>query len=119
MATAERIEQIARGLSAAAILLSALELDLFTELGKGPRSYRQLRRALGLREPAASDFLDALVALNLVGREGSERDAIYVNTRESGQFLDRNSPAYIGAQLSAANARFAPVWNSLTESLRA
>jgi hypothetical protein len=47
MSTPERIEQIARGLSAAAILLSALELDLFTELGKGPRSYRQLRRALG------------------------------------------------------------------------
>lgn len=119
MATSERIVQIARGMSAGAILLSALEIDLFTELGKGPRSYGQLRRALGLGEPAAADFLDALVALNLVGREGSGRDAIYVNTREGSQFLDRNSPAYIGAQLSAANARFAAVWESLTESLRA
>ena len=119
MTTSERIVQIARGMSAAATLLSALELDLFTELGKGPRTYRQLRRALGLREPAASDFLDALVALNLLGREGSARDAIYVNTRESGQFLDRNSPDYIGAQLSVTNARFAPVWKSLTASLRA
>jgi Dimerisation domain len=118
MTTPERIEQIARGLSAAAIMLSALELELFTELGKGPRSYRQLQRALGLREPCAAEFLDALVALNLIGREGSARDAIYVNTRESGQYLDRNSAAYIGAQLSAANARFAPVWKSLTASLR-
>ena len=117
--TPERIVQIARGLSAAATLLSALELDLFTELGKGPRSHRQLRRALSLREPAASDLLDALVVLNLIGREGSAGDAIYVNTRESGQFLDRNSPAYIGGQLSAANARFAPVWKTLTESVRA
>lgn len=116
--TSERIVQIADGMSAAAILLSALEIELFTELGKGPRSYRQLRRALGLREPDATDFLDALVALRLVGREGGGRDAVYVNTRESGQFLDRNSPAYIGAQLSDANARFAPVWKSLTESLR-
>src|ERR1700752_2703043 len=118
MSTPERIEQIARGLSAAAILLSALELELFTELGKGPRSYRQLRRALRLRGPGGADFLDALVALNMLGREGSGRGAVYVNTRDSGQFLDRNSPAYIGAQLSAANARFAPVWKSLTESLR-
>jgi len=118
MSTSERIVQIARGLSAAAILLSALELGLFTELGKGPRSYRQLRRALRLSEPGAADFLDALVALNLLGREGIDRDAVYVNTRESGEFLDRNSPEYIGAQLSAANARFATVWKSLTESLR-
>lgn len=118
MSTPERIEQIAGGLSAAAILLSALELELFTELGKGPRSYRQLQRALRLSEAGASDFLDALVALNLLGREGSESEAVYVNTRESGQFLDRNSPTYIGAQLSAANARFASVWKSLTQSLR-
>jgi hypothetical protein len=118
MSTPERIEQIAGGLSAAAILLSALELELFTELGKGPRSYRQLQRALRLSKAGASDFLDALVALNLLGREGSESEAVYVNTRESGQFLDRNSPTYIGAQLSAANARFAPVWKSLTQSLR-
>jgi DNA-binding MarR family transcriptional regulator len=94
--TPERIEQIAGGLSAAATLLTAIELELFTELGKGPRSYLQLRRALGLREPAASELLDALVALSLIGREGSAGDAIYINTRESGQFLDRNSPAYIG-----------------------
>jgi hypothetical protein len=119
MVTSERILQIAGGLSAAAVLLSALDLELFTELGKGPRSYRQLRRKLGLREPAASDFLDALVALHLVGREGTAEEAIYVNTRESSQFLDRNSPAYIGAQLSAANARLVPVWKSLTEALRA
>lgn len=108
MVTSERIVAIARGLSAAAVLLRALEIGVFTELGKGPRSYRQLRRALGLREPAASELLDALVALNLIGREGSERDAIYVNTRESGQFLDRNSPGYIGAQLG----------KSLTATLR-
>jgi hypothetical protein len=118
MSTPERIEQIAHGFSAAAILMSALELELFTELGKGPRSYRQLRQALLLSEEVALDFLDALVAMNLLGREGSERDAVYVNTRESGQFLDRNSPAYIGARLLAANTRFAPVWKSLTQSLR-
>jgi hypothetical protein len=118
MPTPERIEQIARGLSDAAVLLSAVELELFTELGKGPRSYRQLRHALGLSEAAASDFLDALVAMNLLGREGSAGDAVYVNTRESSHFLDRNSPAYIGERLTAANARFAPVWKSLTQSLR-
>ncbi|HKU14262.1 MAG TPA: methyltransferase dimerization domain-containing protein [Steroidobacteraceae bacterium] len=117
--TPERIVLMARGLSAAATLLAALEIELFTELGKGPRSYRQLRRSLGLREPAAADFLDALVALYLIGREGSAADAIYINTRESGQFLDRNSPAYIGEQLHAANARFAPVWKTLTAALRA
>jgi hypothetical protein len=119
MLTPERILRIAEGLRASELLFSALELGLFTELARGPRSIAQLGRALGVDERAAPDFLDALVALGLVSRDGSGRDAIYVNTREASHFLDRRSPAYIGAQLAAANARFAPLWKSLTDELRA
>lgn len=119
MLSPERILQIAGGLRASEILFSGLELGLFTELAKGPRSLRQLRQALGVDERAAADFLDAIVALGLVGREGSGREAIYVNTREAGHFLDSKSAAYIGAQLIEANARFAPLWKRLTDELRA
>lgn len=119
MLTSERIVQIAGGFAAAEVLMAALELGLFTELGKGPRSYRQLQRVLGLDERAAPDFLDALVALRLIDRDGSTREAIYVNTRESDLFLDSNSPAYIGGQLRAANARFASLWTARARSLKA
>jgi hypothetical protein len=119
MLSSDRIYDIAGGFRASEILLSALELGLFTELAKGPRSCGQLLRTLGLDERVARDFLDMLVALDLLRREGAGSDAIYVNSRESDHFLDCNSPAYIGAELGAANLRLAPLWKELAASLRA
>lgn len=119
MLAPERIRAIVGGIRAAETLFAALELGVFTELGKGPRSPRQLQRALGLREQAVGDFLESLVMLGLLARDGSGHDAIYVNTREAARFLDSNSPAYIGVELRAANARFAPLWQARADELRA
>lgn len=96
MLSPEHILRTGFGFTASNALLSALGLGLFTELGKGPRSGSQLRRALGLGERLAPDLLDALVALGLLEREGDDAGAVYMNTRESGHFLDRNSPGYLG-----------------------
>ena len=104
MLSAERILEIGSGFLGSEILLTALELGVFTELGKGPRSCSQLQRTLCLDEDKAPGFFDSLVALGLLGREGSGVESIYINTRESSHFLDSSSPAYIGAQLSAASA---------------
>lgn len=114
----DRILRVGLGFWAAKTLLSAVELGLFTELGKGPRSGHQLRRALALSGRALPDLPDALVALGFLEREGNDADAVYVNTRESAHFLDRNSPAYIGALLEIANARLYGAWGGLTEALR-
>ncbi len=114
----DRILRVGLGFWAAKTLLSAVELGLFTELGKGPRSGPQLRRALALGGRALPDLPDALVALGFLEREGDDADAVYVNTRESAHFLDRNSPAYIGALLEIANARLYGPWGGLTEALR-
>jgi hypothetical protein len=119
MITPERILAIVGGIRAAENLFAALELGVFTELGKGPRSLRQLLRTLGLDERAAKGLLDELVTVGLLGRDGSGRAAIYLNTRETACFLDGNSPAYIGIQLRAANARFAPLWLERAAELRA
>lgn len=96
MLSPEHILRTGFGFAASNALLSAVELGLFTELGKGPRSGGQLRRALGLSERLTPDLLDALVALGLLEREGDDAGAVYMNTRESGHFLDRNSPGYLG-----------------------
>lgn len=114
----ERILQLEQGFCAAQALVSAIELGLFTELGKGPRSARQLRRALGLSERATPDLPDALVALGLLEREGDDADAVYINTRESSHFLDRRSAAYIGQDLSLAHARALSQWGRLGDALR-
>jgi hypothetical protein len=60
-------------------LLSAIELGLFSELAAGPRDGGDLAAALGLHPRAARDFLDALVALGMLSREGDS----YANTLEA------------------------------------
>jgi hypothetical protein len=42
----------------------------------------------------------------------------YSNTAETGLFLDRMKPSYVGGILEMANARLYPFWGHLTEALR-
>ncbi|MBL8270659.1 MAG: hypothetical protein JNL55_29930 [Steroidobacter sp.] len=105
MLSPEHILQTGFGFRASQTLLSAVELGLFTELGKGPRSHRQLRRTLGLSPRAIGKLLEPLVALGLLEREGDDIGAVYVNSRESGHFLNRNSPGYLGDLLLQSTHR--------------
>jgi hypothetical protein len=95
-------------------VLSAVELGLFTELGRGPLRAEVLIGRLGLNGRGARDFLDALVALGMLKREGET----YANTPATGLFLDRGKLSYIGGLLEMANARLYPFWGSLTTALR-
>ena len=118
MLLADRIFEVASAFEASEVLMAAIELGLFTELGKGPRSVEQLRRTLGLDERATEDFLDVLVTVDLLRREGEGQSAIYVNSRESAYFLDGTSPSYIGNQLRIENQRLGPLWKARIDSLR-
>lgn len=84
-ATPANIFNLGVGFWASKTLLSAVELGLFTELAKGRANLRTLSQRLGLHDRSARDFLDALVALNLLERQ----DGIYSNTKETDLFLDR------------------------------
>jgi hypothetical protein len=95
-------------------LLSAVELGVFTQLGLGPLQAKVLIERLGLHPRSARDFLDALVALGMLRRDG---DA-YANTPTTAHFLDRGKPSYVGGLLEMANARLYPFWGDLTEALK-
>lgn len=110
----EKLLQLGMGFWGSKALLSAVELDLFTILGNGPRNATQLIEELQLHPRSALDFLDALVALDMLDRD----DGLYRNTAETGAFLDRAKPAFIGGLLLMANNRLYPFWGSLTEALR-
>jgi O-methyltransferase domain/Dimerisation domain len=112
--TPERILQTGLAFWGSKVLLSAIEVGLFTELGKGAERFEPLRGRLGLHPRSARDFLDALVALGFLERTG---DA-YSNTIETDLFLDRRKPSYIGGFLEMANDRLYPFWGGLTEGLR-
>ena len=102
----------------AKVLLSAIELGLFTRLGATSMTGRELQSALRLHPRANPDFFDTLVALRFLDRDGDGPEARYRNTGETSLFLDRRSPQFMGGFLEMANARLYPFWGDLTEGLR-
>lgn len=112
--TPDAIMQLGMGFWGSRTLLSAIELGLFTELAEGSLHRDALVRRLGLHPRSARDFLDALVALGMLERDGDR----YANTAQTGLFLDRNKPGDVGGMLEMAGKRLYPFWGSLTEALR-
>ena len=110
----DQILQVGLGFWASKVLLSAVELELFTELAKHPETLEELSARLALHPRGARDFLDALVALNFLER----RDGAYYNTPSTDLFLDKRKSSYIGGILEMANHRLYPFWGNLTEALR-
>src|SRR5688572_22475176 len=93
--TPEKILQTGLAFWPAKTLLSAIELGVFTELAQGPETFEALSARVGLHPRSARDFLDTLVALGFLVRTGNR----YANTLESGLFLDRSKPSYVGGIL--------------------
>ena len=112
--TPDQIMQVGLGFWASKTLLSAVEMELFTELARHPESGETLRDRLGLHPRSSRDFLDALVALGFLERG----DGVYRNTPSTDLFLDKRKPSYIGGILEMANHRLYRFWGGLTEALR-
>src|SRR5258705_3346404 len=112
--TPEHIMQVGLGFRGSKTLLSAVELELFTELAKGPRTAPELQARLGLHQRSALDFLDALVSLGFLERN----DGVYRNTPAVDLFLDKAKPSYVGGLLEMANMHLFGFWNGLTQALR-
>jgi hypothetical protein len=110
----DRILQVGLGFWASKALLSAVEMELFTELAKHPEDLETLQARLNLHPRSARDFLDALVSLKFLER----RDGRYYNTPSTEFFLDKRKSSYIGGILEMANSRLYPFWSGLTTALR-
>jgi O-methyltransferase domain/Dimerisation domain len=100
------------------VLLTAVELGLFTKLGDRQLAGTELGAELKLHPRANADFFDALVAMKFLARDGDGPAAKYFNTPEGALFLDEKSPRYIGGILVMLNARLFKFWNDLPEALR-
>ena len=110
----DHILQLGLSFWASKTLLSAVEMEVFTELAKHPEDLETLTGRLGLHPRSSRDFLDALVALGFLER----RDGIYSNTPSTDLFLDKHKPSYIGGMLEMANRRLFKHWGQLTTALR-
>jgi hypothetical protein len=100
------------------VLLTAVTFDLFTTLGQKRLKAAEIGEALRLHPRGIVDFLDALVAMNFLERDGDGSEAKYFNTPATALYLDRQSPRYIGGILEMLNSRLFKYWNALPEALR-
>jgi hypothetical protein len=112
------IMQVGSGFWASKTLLSAVELQLFTHLGAESMTGEEIGERAGLHQRGIYDFLDTLVALRFLERDGDGAAGRYRNTAETASFLDQRSPTYIGGILEMFNARLYQFWAGLTEALR-
>lgn len=112
--TPEQILQVGLGFWASKTLLSAVELELFTELARHPLPLAELQSRLGLHPRSARDFFDALVSMGFLEREGQT----YRNAPATDLYLDKHKSTYVGGVLEMCNHRLYPFWAHLTEALR-
>lgn len=113
----DRLLNLGAAFSASRVLLSAIELDLFSLLTE-PHTAEQLRVALHLHARSVPDFPDTLVALGILNRKGSGSDALYSNTPEAQLFLAKSSPAYMAGILELCATTLYEMWGHLTTVLK-
>ncbi len=113
-----QIMQVGMGFWASKAVLSAVELELFTQLDSESMTGEEIGRRLELHPRAIYDFLDTLVALRFLQRDGDGREGRYRNTPETATFLDKRSQAYIGGILEMFNERLYRFWGDLTVALQ-
>jgi len=113
------IMQVGMGFWASKVLLSAVRLKLFTFLGQGGKRTTDIKEHLQLQTSTrhVCDWLDALVSLGFLQRDGLMENATYSNTPATAMFLDRTRPTYMGGILEMANNRLYRFWGDLDDAL--
>jgi hypothetical protein len=112
------IMQTATAFWASKVLLTAVELDLFTVLGDGKMTAVNLGKKLGLHPRGTYDFFDALVALKFLDRDGNGAEGTYKCTPQTAAFLNKKSHSYIGGLPEMLNSRLFGFWNNLGSALK-
>jgi len=74
------------------VIKGAIELDIFSAIGKGHQTPEAIAQACGVSERGARILCDYLAVMGFLTKE----DVRYSLTRDSAVFLDRRSPAYLG-----------------------
>ena len=108
----DSLGQIARGFQASRVLLTAVELDLFTAVGSGSTAAEVAVR-LSADTRAVEMLLNALVALGLLTKEG----ATFRNSPDSARYLSDHSPD--SHRLATMHSvRMWDSWSTMTQCVR-
>lgn len=113
-----RIMEIGMGFWPSKVLLSATNFGVFTLLADGGLPGREIGAKLSIHPRGLYDFLDTLVALGLLTRDGIKDTSVYHNSGDADLFLDKKKPTYMGGLLEMCNNRLYRFWSDLDEGLK-
>lgn len=91
--TPERIFQALNAYQLTAVLKAAIELGVFTTIGEGADTPAAIASKCGVAERGTRILCDYLVVHGFLAKSGNH----YALGADAAMFLDRHSPAYIGA----------------------
>ncbi len=106
------IREFASSFQKSRILLSAFELDIFTNIEESGTSNHQIAGNLHLDEHACERLLNALVSLGFL----KKKSQLYYNTPESFTFLSKKSPEYLGGMMHTNHLW--NTWSHLTQVVK-
>ncbi|MBH0203880.1 MAG: methyltransferase domain-containing protein [Nitrospira sp.] len=95
------------------ILLTAVKMDIFSALEGKPKTAGEVAGRIRAHEPTLSLLLNALVAMNLLAKEGER----YGNSSIAEKHLVRHSSHYVGDLLVLHDAEWNN-WGKLEETIR-
>jgi precorrin-6B methylase 2 len=95
------------------ILLTAVKLDVFSAIGERPKAVQDIAGRLHTDERTLALFLNALVAMKLLTKEGD----LYGNSSTALTHLVRHSSQYVGHLLLLHDAEWNN-WGKLEETIR-
>ncbi|MFF3323762.1 methyltransferase [Streptomyces sp. NPDC002889] len=99
----------------ARLVLTGIEIGLFTALAEQPAGEEAIRERLGLHTRGTDHFLAALVELGFLERSA---EGVFSNSRAAQQFLVPGDEGYLGGFLRIAGQVMYPAWDKLGEALR-
>lgn len=102
-------------------ILLATKLDLFTFIAsKGHVTCEEVKSHFAWECSSRNvfDFLDLLVSVEVLKREGLLETSIYSNSDDSEYFLDKAKKTYVGGMLTMANNRLYGFFDHLEDGLK-
>lgn len=109
---ARQIQDLAKAFQQSRVLLTAVELNVFTVLGLEGLESEEAAERVGADPRALDRLLNVLTGLGLVRKDGG----LFRNTEAAQRYLNATSPEFLSG-LSYTNNVFAS-WATLTEAVR-
>jgi hypothetical protein len=108
-----RLQKMATAYWESAALMAAVELDIFTAIGRGYDTIAALAKAVGMSDRNAERLLTVLTALTLLERNGER----FANAPDVQRFLVKDSDRYAGPWILFTKPRWT-AFGELTERLK-